>query len=332
MNKIILILSLSNLDESKILYYENLVNEIKQTYANEIDVLLTLNSMQEFDGNISYNKIGNEIYEFGCSNADVTNQLIKKYESIYRNKTIITPNRGWDVGQFLIGLKHIGNQYEYVYHVHSKKHKTWRDKLLSIKDTNILKLNADTVSSRENFVWVHEDLLFPLDVDKNLDILRKHDDLFPHENLTTWGYISGKIFTTRYDFLKPLVDGFEKIYSLLTDRNKDDVFWCEHMDDEEYYDGEFSRLENCPWNLPMTPGAREMRKKYNARNYFELLERGYRGIPDLQIEHAIERYIGYLICYNKDIYFPETDVEQRNLLIEKSLRIDRNKNDNITQT
>ena len=51
MNKIILILSLSNLDEEQVSYYENLVNEIKQTYANEIDVLLTLNSMQIFNGN-----------------------------------------------------------------------------------------------------------------------------------------------------------------------------------------------------------------------------------------------------------------------------------------
>lgn len=304
MNKIILILSLFDPRHSQVVFYRDLVNHVKKVYNNQIDVMLTLNGKDEYDGSMEFRDWG-DCWTFGTIRD--RHEILNAFSSIPRDTTIITPNRGWDMGQFLIGLKHIGNQYEYVYHVHSKKHKTWRDKLLSIKDTNILKLNADTVISRENFVWVHEDLLFPLDVDKNLDILRKHDDLFPHENLTTWGYISGKIFTTRYDFLKPLVDGFEKIYSLLTDRNKDDVFWCEHMDDEEYYDGEFSRLENCPWNSPMTPGAREMRKKYNARNYFELLERGYRGIPDLQIEHAIERYIGYLICYNKDIYFSRNE-------------------------
>ena len=56
MDKIILILSLSNLDENQISYYENLVNEIKQIYANKVDVLLTLNSMQIFNGNFSYKK------------------------------------------------------------------------------------------------------------------------------------------------------------------------------------------------------------------------------------------------------------------------------------
>ena len=95
MNKIILILSLLNLDKEQVSYYENLVNEIKQTYANEIDVLLTLNSMQIFNGNFSYEKYENEIYTFGCT---CSNDLIEKYKSIYRDKTIIVPNKGWDVG------------------------------------------------------------------------------------------------------------------------------------------------------------------------------------------------------------------------------------------
>ena len=126
--------------------------------------------------------------------------------------------------------------------------------------------------------------------------------MFPHKNLKTWKYNSGKIFVSKCEFFDILLSNFNQIYELLTDENKNDKFWCEHMDDKKYYDSEFSRLENCPWNLPMTPLAHEMRKKYNARNYFELLKHGYRGIPDLQIEHAIERYIGYLICHNKDIY------------------------------
>ena len=37
MNKAILILSLSNLDREQVSYYENLVNEIKQIYANKIE-------------------------------------------------------------------------------------------------------------------------------------------------------------------------------------------------------------------------------------------------------------------------------------------------------
>ena len=79
-NKIILILSLSNLDEKQVSYYKNLVNEIKQTYADKIDVLLTLNSMQIFNGNFSYKKYENEIYEFSCT---CSNILLEKYKSVY---------------------------------------------------------------------------------------------------------------------------------------------------------------------------------------------------------------------------------------------------------
>ena len=130
MSKIILILSLSNLDENQISYYENLVNEIKQIYANKVDVLLTLNSMQIFNGNFSYKKYENEIYEFGCT---CSNDLIEKYKSIYRDKTIIVPNKGWDVGPFLIGLNFVKNQYDYVFCVHSKSNDIWRNNLLNIR-------------------------------------------------------------------------------------------------------------------------------------------------------------------------------------------------------
>jgi hypothetical protein len=291
-DKIILILSLSNLDKEQVSYYEKLVNEIKQTYANKVDVLLTLNSMQIFNGNFSYKKYENEIYEFGCT---CSNDLIEKYKSIYRDKTIIVPNKGWDIGPFLIGLNFVKNQYDYVFCVHSKSNETWRDNLLNIKHINVLEKNCDTLITKSKYIDIDNN-------DRNLKILKDNERLFPHKNLKTWKYNSGKIFVSKCEFFDILLSNFNEIYELLTDENKNDKFWCEHMDDKKYYDSEFSRLENCPWNLPMTPLAHEMRKKYNARNYFELLKHGYRGIPDLQIEHAIERYIGYLICHNKDIY------------------------------
>lgn len=299
LNKIILILSLFDCTPSQVAFYCNLVNHIKKVYEYKIDILLTLNNGAEYEETVEFKDYGN-CYTFGTSLN--IKPILDIYSSIPRDTTIITPNRGWDVGQFLIGLKYIKNQYEYVYHIHSKSCKKWMDKLLSIKDFNILKLNVDTVVSREKLVWIHEDLVSSIDEDRNLQILKTHSHLFPHESLKTWKYNSGKIFVSRCEFFNILLNNFAEIYNLLTDINKNDTFWCKHMDDKKYYDLEFDRLENCPWNLPMTPLAHEMRKKYNARNYFELLKHGYRGIPDLQIEHAIERYIGYLICHNKDIY------------------------------
>ena len=291
MDKIILILSLSNLDENQISYYENLVNEIKQTYANKVDVLLTLNSMQIFNGNFSYKKYENEIYEFGCT---CSNDLIEKYKSIYRNKTIIVPNKGWDVGPFLIGLNFVKNQYDYVFCVHSKSNDIWRNNLLNIKHINVFEENCDTLISEFKYVDIAKN-------DKNLQILKMYQHLFPHENLETWKYNSGKIFVSKYKFFDVLLNNFNQIYELLTDKNKNDKFWCDIMDDAEYYNSEFRRMKNDVYNQSMTRKSRIMRQRKNAKNYFELLEHGFRGLPDCMIEHAIERYIGYLMCFNKSV-------------------------------
>ena len=78
------------------------------------------------------------------------------------------------------------------------------------------------------------------------------------------------------------------------------------MDDVEHYNSEFRRMKNDVYNQPMTKKSRIMRQRKNAKNYFELLEHGFRGLPDCMIEHAIERYIGYLICFNKKISIIKT--------------------------
>lgn len=296
MNKIILILSLSNLDEEQVSYYENLVNEIKQTYANEIDVLLTLNSMQIFNGNSSYGKYENEIYEFGCT---CSNDLLEKYKSIYRDKTIIVPNKGWDIGPFLIGLNFVKNQYDYVFCVHSKSNDIWRNNLLNIKNINVFHENCDTLISEFKYVDIEQN-------DKNLQILKMYQHLFPHENLETWKYNSGKIFVSKCKFFDALLNNFNQIYELLTDKNKNDKFWCDIMDDTDHYNSEFRRMKNDVYNQPMTRKSRIMRQRKNAKNYFELLEHGFRGLPDCMIEHAIERYIGYLMCFNKNISIIKT--------------------------
>ena len=296
MNKIILILSLSDLDEEQVSYYENLINEIKQTYANNIDVLLTLNSMQIFNGNFSYEKYENEIYEFGCT---CSNILLEKYKSIYRDNTIIVPNKGWDVGPFLIGLNFVKNQYDYVFCVHSKSNDIWRNNLLNISNINVFHENCDTMISEFKYVDIEQN-------DKNLQILKIYQHLFPHENLKTWKYNSGKIFVSKCEFFDVLLNNFNQIYELLTDKNKNDKFWCDIMDDTDYYNSEFRRMKNDVYNQPMTRKSRIMRKRKNAKNYFELLEHGFRGLPDCMIEHAIERYIGYLICLNKNISIIKT--------------------------
>ena len=293
--EIVLILTLFDIPEHNIPYYRNLVNYIKLVYEQRIDIVLIINSKLDFNGDMKLR----EFQDYSIFGLKETNQdiLYKKYNDIPRDKTIISCNRGWDVGQFLIGLKYCEDNYKYVYHIHSKSNYYWNDILTSIKHCNITKLNVDTVISK--FFYP------PLEGgDGNIKTLDKYSKLFPR-NTSTWNYNGGKMFITKYEFLKSLVTNFEEIYSLLTDKYKDDVFWQKQMKDVDVFSKYYKIYENGLFNKPIHRDARTMCVKLNAKNYFELLEKGYRGIPDFQVEHAIERYLGYLTCLDKTIYFAE---------------------------
>jgi hypothetical protein len=52
----------------------------------------------------------------------------------------------------------------------------------------------------------------------------------------------------------------------------------------------------------MDSDSRDIFIKHKCKNYMELfLKFKKRGIPDLQFEHALERYIGYLISNKKNV-------------------------------
>ena len=66
---------------------------------------------------------------------------INKYDKqlgLPHDKIIFCPNRGYDVGPLLIGLKYCEKMnYAYVMHIHSKHNKLWRDELLKICNYDI---------------------------------------------------------------------------------------------------------------------------------------------------------------------------------------------------
>ena len=274
-------------------YYKNLVNYIKLVHEQRIDVVLVINSKLDFNGDMKFH----EFQDYSVFGLEETNQdsVYDEYREIPRDKTIITCNRGWDVGPLLIGLKYCEDRYKYIHHIHSKSNYYWNDILTSIKHHNIEKLGVDTIVSKLFYPRIDED-------DINIKTLDKYSKLFPRIT-STWRYNGGKMFITKYVFFKSLVTNFEEIYSLLTDKYKDDVFWQEQMNDVEIFDEYYTHYKTDIFNKPIDKDAREMCILLGAKNYFDLYEKGHRGIPDFQIEHAIERYIGYLICHNKDIYF-----------------------------
>jgi hypothetical protein len=88
---------------------------------------------------------------------------------------------------------------------------------------------------------------------------------------------------------------------MCTDKNKDDVYWRKMMLDTEFFNNLFTYYETNVLNSPIDKNAPEIMIKTNSKNYFELANHGVKGLPDCQIEHAIERYIGYLTVYNKKV-------------------------------
>ena len=297
-NKSILMLTMLENQTRNLKYYENLIDRIKQTYYNKIDVVIVVATQSEFNFNYEFEKTKCAIY-FGVNE----NSFNSKFSQLPSDKIIFCANKGYDVGPFLIGCKHIENQYEYIIHIHAKTNDTWNKLLTTIANCNITELDVDTIIPNQDVPGL-KTLTTTDTSDGNYNILDSHRHLFPFYD-TSWEYSSGKMFATKMQFLKPLLNNFDKIYSLLTDKNKNDVYWQTAMNNTKLFNKYYNEYLNNDINKPISKYASFMRQKYKCRNYFELLNKGYRGIPDLQIEHAIERYLGYLICRNKKLHFSE---------------------------
>ena len=297
-NKCVLMLTMVENQTRNEDYYENLVLQIKRNYHHKIDVVLVVATLNEFNFDYKFKEVESIIY-FGINKLNSNS----KFKKIPCNKIIFCPNKGYDIGPFLIGCKYIENKYEYIIHIHAKTNDTWNNLLTSVANCNITKLDVDTIIPNQDVPGLKT--LTTVDAsDGNFKILEKNKNLFPFYE-TSWEYSSGKMFVTKMKFLKSIIGNFQKIYSLLTDKNKDDVYWQTAMDDTKIFNKYYNEYLNNSINKPISKYASFMRQKYKCKNYFELLDKGYRGIPDLQIEHAIERYLGYLICHNKKLHFSE---------------------------
>ena len=78
-------------------YYENLIDRIKQTYYNKIDVVIVVATQSEFNFNYEFEKTNCAIY-FGVNEKS----LNSKFSQLSSDKIIFCANRGYDVGPFLI--------------------------------------------------------------------------------------------------------------------------------------------------------------------------------------------------------------------------------------
>jgi hypothetical protein len=114
-----------------------------------------------------------------------------------------------------------------------------------------------------------------------------------------FNYIQGTTFITRIKYLKHLYDKFTDIIPLLTHIDKEDTYWQNIMKNDSIFQKYYIQYQNDTLNSPIDWRSASIVKKYAVKNYMELYNRhGIKGIPDGQFEHALERYIGYLIAQN----------------------------------
>jgi hypothetical protein len=293
--KNILIISLYNVDN--IDYYKDIINYIKLQYLQDIFVLLCVNTGKIFNQNNDIVKINN-YFTFGIEQSNFKINEFEKYFRLPHNEILFLPNRGYDVGSLMVGLKFV-NEYTQMedvnlIFVHSKTNDIWRNELFKILNYNHY-TDYDTILAKKFYIRLNKN------TDLNYPILEEYNHLFKIDFNKPVHYIGGTIFRTKIQKLKPLVENFNIIYEMLTDINKDDIYWRKIMMNDKIFNKYYKHSLNDFLNKPIDKEASDMLIKTSSKNFIELFKNGYRGIPDCQIEHALERYIGYLITKNSSI-------------------------------
>jgi hypothetical protein len=293
-NNIVLIAALRITREEDFGFFKNLMNYIKIINDTSIDIVIVIMTDHIYNNNQTF--IHKENYTlFGISPSAFDISKYQKQMNLPHKKIIFCPNRGYDVGPMMIGLKFCEKMnYNYVLHIHSKYNKSWRNSLLKICNHNINTVNCDTIICKDFFSSYTQN-------DYNSKILNYYNKLFPTNNVKKWNFNGGKMFATRFSFLKPLIRNFSKIYGILTDVNKNDVYWQKIMLNKDFFNKQYNHYKNDFLNVPISENAQQIMIETKSKNFFELLSHGAKGIPDCQIEHALERYIGFLTINNKNV-------------------------------
>jgi hypothetical protein len=299
-SKIVLVVSfyyktlLENFD-----YYKNILKYIQLVHNNNIHIIAVINTSHDlFNNNFKYIYIDTNLYLFGIDS--ICSQCCKPARALSEicNWVIMAPNKGYDVGPFLIGINfiysHIHIEYKYIMHIHTKTNELWRNNIFKIINYDIRNFpNVDTIISGLFYVKTNR-------LDRNHEIIMSlpfYKKDFPDE----YFYNGGKVFTTKLSYFRVFVQYFEYLYSNMTDIYKNDIYWQKIMDDPDIFKEYYNNYKCCVYNQPISDDAWKKRQETYSKNYMQLQKNGYRGIPDCQIEHAIERYIGYLITFQKII-------------------------------
>jgi len=268
-----IILSFYNKPNQDLNYYTNIINQ-KLLFDKTINSITI--SIADDDGATS---------KYFLNNINHNNIIINK-----RN------NAGWDIGGLVHSLceNRIYKDEDYIMYIHNKSNFLWRQGLFKILYYNDY-FKYDSVVAKEWYV--------PCEKDKILRELFKIHSFMNEVYDKSFNYISGTCFITRYSLLKNLISNSQYILNNLTDIDKDDTYWQKQMSNIVLFEQKFKNHQDHPIYNTVDEDARDVFLSTKSKNYFELLiKHNKKGIPDYTFEHALERYIGYLISQNRKVH------------------------------
>ena len=265
-------------------YLINLINQFNIRNKFSYKTIICLSFNKEF-----YSYAG----DFTCAPAKKLSKYLLNLQNV-----IFRKNSGYDIGGLLDGLKYVFDNFTIkedskLAYLHNKSNLHWRDisnKIFYVDDET----NDTIVSHKFSVICDSKDL--------NMRILKNYPSIFNLNTNNNIEYIQGTVFRTNINFLTDLYRKYEEIIPNLTNLEKHDDYWVSIMKDRNLFEDYFSNYSNNIFNKPIDRESHSAVCRGLAKNYIELLEKhNLRGIPDCQFEHALERYIGYLIFNNTKV-------------------------------
>jgi glycosyltransferase involved in cell wall biosynthesis len=236
----------------------------------------------------------------------IADRMSKRVRHFFPTESVlVVPNRGLDVGPFLLGCRlddmlPRNRPSDFVMKLHSKSNDAWRELLARVVFW-MPHQGADAAWSSTKPC----DARYERSGDWNDERLKDLEarGLLPKlpARLTSWRYSAGNMFSVRRSLVQHLFEPerLAALYGAMTHIDADDEIWRRMMrDGKTFADARrtWCHPDQC-WNEPLSPDALEAMERSGARNYIELKKRWKRrGVPDAMVEHALERYFGACVA------------------------------------
>jgi hypothetical protein len=270
-------------DTSMIDYYINIINQFILRHQKQFKFIPVIVLSSDYH------------HIYGQKIQDYLKQSILNLDIGY---IIEKNNYGYDISGLIEGIKTIYqsamnniNSQTYIAYLHNKSNCSWRNILHEIFYEEDISEFDTIVPGKFTAQYYHNN-------DLNTQILIDNPDIFDKESLTEkFRYVQGTTFITKLDYLKPLYNLYNKIKPQFTTIQKNDIYWQKIMKNKEIFIKYYFQYQNDPMNAPIDWESQIIVQKGGVKNHMELLDRyGLKGIPDVQFEHAMERYLGFLTC------------------------------------